>query len=123
MTRIIKPALAAVLAAMPAPSVASAHAFLEHAVPGVGSTVSGAPSELELSFTEGVVPSLSGVRLTSAGGGAVATGKIMVDAGNPAVVHVRLGRALAPGGYVVHWHVVATDTHPTSGTYKFTVTP
>jgi len=122
MTRIKLTLLAALVLTL-APSLASAHAFLEHAVPGVGSTVRASPSELELSFTEGVVPSLSGVRVTSAGGGAVATGKIEVDTGNAAVVHVPLGRALAPGAYVVHWHVVATDTHPTSGTYKFTIAP
>ena len=103
------------------PLAASAHAFLDRAVPGVGATVSGSPSELTLTFTEGVEVALSGVRVTSAGGGVVAAAKPIGDAGNQSVLHVRLGKALAPGVYVVRWHVVATDTHPTSGSYKFTV--
>ena len=116
-----KPAflLTAALGAL-APAVASAHAFLDHAVPGVGSTVSSSPAELQLSFTEDVEVPLSGVKIASAGGGAVAASKAT---GGGAVLHVRLGRSLSPGTYVVTWHVVSVDTHPTSGSYKFTVTP
>jgi len=36
---------------------------------------------------------------------------------------VRLAHPLKPGTYLVSWHVVSVDTHRTSGTYKFTVTP
>ena len=106
-----------------ASTAASAHAFLDRAIPGVGSTVSGPPGELQLSFTEGVVPALSGVKIAEAGGGAVAAGKPVGDPGNPSVLHVRLGKALHAGTYVVTWHVVSIDSHPTKGTYKFTVTP
>lgn len=106
-----------------APVVASAHAFLDRAVPGVGSTVSGSPGELQLSFTQNVVVALSGVRIASAGGAAVAVSKPTGDAASPNVLHVRLGRALPPGVYLVTWHVVSVDTHPTSGSYKFTVVP
>ena len=103
------------------PRPALAHAFLDHAVPGVGSTASGAPGELVLTFTEGVETALSGVRVTTASGASVPTFKPTGDGGS--TLHVRLGKSLAAGIYVVHWHVVAVDTHPTSGTYKFTVSP
>ena len=103
-----------------APHPASAHAFLDHAIPGVGSTVATGPAELQLSFTQEVEMALSGVSLTTATGAAVATGK---PTGEGSTLRVRLSRALATGSYVVHWHVVSVDTHPTSGTYKFTVSP
>ena len=102
------------------PRPALAHAFLDHAVPGVGSTVSASPSELDLTFTEGVEAALSGVRVTTAAGAAVPAAK---PTGGGATLRVRLGRPLAAGTYVVHWHVVSVDTHPTSGTFKFTVAP
>lgn len=106
-----------------APVAASAHAFLDRAVPGVGATVSGAPGELQLSFTQNIEVALSGVRIASLAGAAVATSKPTGDAADPNVLHVRLARTLQPGTYVVTWHVVSVDTHPTSGSYKFTVTP
>lgn len=107
--------------AVPAATAASAHAFLDHAVPGVGSTVSTPPGELALTFTEGVVPALSGVRLSAAGGKAVALPK--PEKVGSATLEVRLPAKLAPGTYVVTWHVVSVDTHATSGSYKFTIAP
>jgi copper resistance protein C len=100
---------------------ASAHAFLDHASPGVGTTVSGSPSELELTFTEGVVVAFSGVRVATAGGAVIPAGK--PTRGPENTLHVRLGRPLKPGTYVVSWHVVSVDTHHTQGSYKFTIAP
>ena len=104
-------------------SSASAHAFLDHATPGVGATVSASPSELALAFTQNVEASLSSVRVAAVGGASVVTSKPTKDPADPAMLHVKLGRALMPGTYVVTWHVVSVDTHPTSGSYKFTVAP
>ena len=104
-------------------TAASAHAFLERAVPSVGGTVHAAPAELDLSFTQNVVVALSGVAVAQSGGGAVPAAKPTLDGANPSLLHVRLARPLAPGTYLVTWHVVSVDTHPTSGTYKFTVAP
>ncbi len=106
-----------------ASTAASAHAFLDHAVPSVGGTVRGAPAELDLAFTQNVVVALSGVTIAQSGGGGVPTAKPAVDGATPSLLHVRLARPLAPGTYLVTWHVVSVDTHPTSGTYKFTVAP
>jgi copper resistance protein C len=112
-------ALACVLAA----TAAYAHAFLEKAIPGVGATVNGSPSELQLAFSQNVVVAFSGVKVAAEGGEAIPTGKATQDPSSPNVLHVRLNRALKPGTYVVTWHVVSVDTHPTSGSYKFTVAP
>jgi copper resistance protein C len=104
-----------------AATAAFAHAFLEKAVPAVGGTVNGSPSDLELSFTQNVVIAFSGVSVSGPGGEAVPVGKPVLGA--PNTLHVHLGHPLKPGTYVVSWHVVSVDTHPTSGNYKFTVAP
>ena len=120
-----RPILAAGLALMTATVVVSpalAHAFLDHAVPGVGATVSASPGELSLSFTQSVVVALSSVSVAKAGGGGVAAAKPVGDGGSSSgTIHVRLAKALPPGAYVVTWRVVSVDTHPTSGSYRFTV--
>jgi copper resistance protein C len=102
-------------------SHAFAHAFLEHAVPGVGMRVSGSPAELQLTFTEDIVPAFSGVHVATEGGAVVAAGKAVPGPAN--TLHVRLAHALKPGTYLVSWHVVSVDTHHTQGSYKFTVAP
>jgi methionine-rich copper-binding protein CopC len=123
MQRFLMTSIVAAFACALGATAAYAHAFLDRAVPGVGATVSGSPSELQLSFTQNIVPAFSGVTLAAAEGGQIPTGKATLDPGSPNVLHVRLGHTLKPGTYVVTWHVVSVDTHPTSGTYKFTVAP
>jgi copper resistance protein C len=113
--------IAAAVTCTLAATAAYAHAFLDRAIPGVGATVNGSPSELLLSFTQNVVPAFSGVTLAAAEGGQIPTGKPALDPAKPNTLHVRLGHALKPGTYVVTWHVVSVDTHPTSGTYRFSV--
>jgi len=115
--------LAALLATVLASTSAFAHAFLDHATPGVGATVKSAPGELQLSFTQNIVPAFSGVTLKAAGGGEIPVGKATLDTGSANTLQVKLGKALTPGTYIVSWHVVSVDTHPTSGTYKFTIAP
>ncbi|WP_294541672.1 copper homeostasis periplasmic binding protein CopC [uncultured Rhodoblastus sp.] len=113
----------AALACVFAAASASAHAFLDHAVPAVGATVSGSPGEIELVFTQDIVPAFSGAEILVAGGGAVPSAKAAASAGNPAALRLRLGQALKSGVYIVNWHVVSVDTHRSSGSYKFTVAP
>ncbi len=113
----------AFVASVLAAGVAHAHAFLDSATPAVGATVAGGPGELTLRFTQNVVPAFCSVKVSAAGGGPIPAEKASVDPGSPNTLHVRLGRALKPGGYTVSWHVVSVDTHPTSGTYTFTVSP
>ncbi len=115
--RILAPlaGLVALIAAGPA----LAHAMLESAVPPVGGTVS-APSEIRISFSEGIEPKFSGVAL-SGPGGAVPVGKASIAAGDNKVMVVRIGKKLAPGTYTVKWHAVSVDTHHTQGDFDFTV--
>jgi copper resistance protein C len=101
---------------------ASAHAFLDHAVPAVGSTVAVSPPEVSAWFTEEVEPAFSKIEVTDASGNRVDKGDSHVDPSDPTLLHVSL-KSLGPGTYQVHWHVVSVDTHHTQGDFTFTVGP
>jgi methionine-rich copper-binding protein CopC len=105
-----------------AATAAFAHAQLDHASPPVGGAVS-APSELRLSFTEGLEPKFSGLTLTAADGGAEALGPVGVDPSDAKTLVVKVAKPLAPGVYTVKWHAVSVDTHHTQGSFEFTVKP
>jgi methionine-rich copper-binding protein CopC len=96
-------------------------AFLDHAVPGVGLTVSGSPRELRLHFDLGVIAALSSVQIITSSGAAIPVSKPVNDPSDRQIVIVRLGRALPPGTYMVSWHMVSVHKRPTSGTFHFTV--
>lgn len=102
---------------------AMAHAVLVKAVPPVGGTVSASPSDIKITFSEGVEPRFSKVAVTSADGHSVETGAASVDPSNPAILIVPLKTALQPGSYKVMWHAVSVDTHATQGNFSFTVKP
>ena len=98
-------------------TAAQAHAFLDHAEPRVGSTVSAAPRELTLSYTQNLEPAFSRVEVTDANGKRVDLGKPSINA---AVMRVGL-KPLPPGTYRVHWHALSVDTHTTEGNFSFHV--
>lgn len=123
MQRLLKLLLLAAAVLGFGATAAFAHAFLDKAVPGVGTTVALSPSELKLTFSEKVVPAFSGVRIAAIGGKPIPSDKPVVDRAKQNVLHVRLLHPLRPGTYVVSWHVVSVDTHRTSGNYRFTVSP
>lgn len=102
-----------------AASAAHAHASLERASPVAGSTVSDAPKEIVLTFSEKLEPVFSRIAVTDAGGAQVNDSKAQVD-GN--TMHVRL-KTLAPGSYGVNWRAVSADTHATQGSFVFQVGP
>jgi methionine-rich copper-binding protein CopC len=96
---------------------ARAHAFLDHANPLVGSTVSSAPHEVSLTFTQNLEPAFSSVTVTDASGAQVSQGKAQIS-GNT----MRVGlKALGPGSYKVRWHALSVDTHTTEGRFTFHV--
>ena len=96
-------------------------AFLDHAVPGVGLTVSGSPRELRLHFDLGVIAALSSVQVITSTGAAIPVSKPVNDPSDPQTVIVNLGRALGSGTYKVSWHMISINQRPTSGTFLFTV--
>ncbi len=111
--------LAAAFALHPAP--AGAHAFLKQADPAVGSVVPAAPSRLRIGFTEDIEPRFCSIVVTDQAGRRVDDGQ-PVRRGGDATLEVGL-TPLKPGAYEVVWHVVATDTHRTQGSYSFSVAP
>ncbi|HVB17919.1 MAG TPA: copper resistance CopC family protein [Stellaceae bacterium] len=104
------------LAALPA----SAHAFLDHASPAVGSAIPTAPPALTLWFTQDLELAFSGVTVANAAGQRVDLGNVRIPPGQPAELQVGL-KPLPPGTYTVSWHVLSVDTHPTQGTFTFQV--
>jgi methionine-rich copper-binding protein CopC len=96
-------------------------AFLDHAVPGVGLTVSGPVREVWLYFDRGVIAALSSIQVVSSTGARVPVRSPVNDPSGPQTVIVRLGHALPPGTYRVIWYVVTIDQRQASGAYLFTV--
>ena len=112
------PLVAAVACIAAAP--AAAHAFLDHALPAVGSTVHESPRSVRLWFTEPLEPAFSRVRVVDASGKAVDSGDSHLDASDPSILTASLP-ALGPGTYRVRWRVVSVDTHVTEGDFTFDV--
>jgi copper resistance protein C len=96
---------------------AYAHAHLATAEPRVDSTVTTAPQEVSLSFTEGLESVYSTIEVRDAQGA-------RVDEGAPQISGkiMRVGlKALSPGSYKVYWRALSVDTHKTEGNFSFQV--
>lgn len=97
-----------------------AHAFLQHAEPGVGSTVERSPNEVKIRFTEAVEPAFSKIQVFAASGKKVDKGNVQLDSSDQTLLAVSLP-PLGAGIYKVVWRVVSVDTHVTSGSFTFRV--
>ena len=107
-------------AAVVAAAGAQAHAFLDHASPAVGGSVTTAPAVVTLWFTQNLEPAFSSATVTNEAGQRVDLGNTRIPPGSPAELEIGL-KPLPPGTYLVSWHVVSVDTHPTEGTFTFEV--
>jgi copper resistance protein C len=116
MHKILLIATFVTLAAPPA----HAHAFLDHASPAVGRTVASAPVTVTIWFTQELEPAFSSIEVQDQSGARVDAGDAKVDPNDPTVLRVSL-KPLRSGKYKVLWRVVSVDTHPTEGTFTFTV--
>ena len=119
MRNLVRLSTAILLLALSA-SAAVAHAFLDHASPLVGSTVTAVPSEVRMWFTQALEPQFSAAQLRSSGGAVVGSGG--VDTADPKQMVIRV-YGLAPGRYTVRWKVLSVDTHRTEGSFSFEVKP
>jgi copper resistance protein C len=114
---------AAAVLAVPAAlgsSGAWAHAFLDHASPSVGSTVTAAPAAVTLWFTQQLEPAFTIAQVSDRSGNNVGSGNAQVDPKDPTELRVPL-KPLPPGTYTVMWHALSVDTHTTTGHFIFTV--
>jgi hypothetical protein len=96
-----------------------AHAFLDHADPGAGATLTQSPKQIALSFTEKLEPTFSGVTVSDAAGHDEEAAAPVVS-GDTVTVALK---PLAAGRYHVSWHAVSTDSHRTEGSYSFSIKP
>lgn len=122
MPRITKILIAAFAASIILASQALAHAHLKSSVPAADGTVKQSPSELDLTFSEGLNLKFSGVTVTGPDKAAVKTGDATLMNGDSTLM-IPVTDKLTAGKYMVEWHVLSTDGHKTNGSYSFTVAP
>lgn len=97
---------------------AGAHAQLLTSTPADGGSLGQAPTEVTLTFNEGVSVSVGQVRVLDAEGERVDRGGVEVRGDT---VTVPLRGDLADGAYVVVWRAVSADSHPIDGAFTFGV--
>ena len=102
--------------------LAHAHAHLVSAAPPVGGTVTTAPSELDLNFSEELNLKFTGLKVTGPDGAEVKVDSEMLMNGDKTFMAMLKGQ-LATGTYNVNWHALSRDGHKTKGSYSFTVKP
>jgi methionine-rich copper-binding protein CopC len=101
-------------------SSAWAHAFLDHAEPKVGGTVTNSPAEIKIWFTQNLEPVFSTLEVQDAQGKEVDKKDAHLDEKDKSLFLVSLPQ-LPAGTYTVIWHAVSVDTHKTQGRFEFTV--
>ena len=97
-----------------------AHAFLDHAEPKVGSTVTNSPAEIKVWFTQNLEPAFSTLEVRNAQDKEVDKKDAHLDDKDKSLFRVSLPQ-LPDGTYTVIWHAVSVDTHKTQGRFEFTV--
>lgn len=100
---------------------ASAHAALTSTSPGEGAVAKSAPSEVTLTFTEGVLLGRDAVRVLDPKGKRVDAGKAAHVGGKSSTAAVGLRSGLPDGTYTVAWKAVSEDSHPVSGAFTFSI--
>jgi copper resistance protein C len=123
MSNLIRMLVIAAVASLGLAGHAFAHAHLKSAAPAVNGTVAASPTELDLTFTEGVDLKFTGVAVTGPGKETVETGEAKLKTGDDTTLIVPLTGPLSPGAYTVAWHALAKDGHKTKGSYTFTIKP
>lgn len=112
--------LPAVLLFFAVQSQAWAHAFLDHADPKVGATVTNSPAQIKLWFTQNLEPVFSSVVVQDDTGKEVDKKDMRQDDKDKSLLIISVP-SLPNGTYTVVWHVVSVDTHRTQGHFKFTI--
>lgn len=98
---------------------AHAHAYPAAVSPTDGATVSAAPREVRMQFTEDVELEFSQIVAKSPTGEIVSQGPVRRISSDSLAVDLK---PLRPGAYTIEWRVLSVDTHITEGVLRFTVT-
>lgn len=124
MTRLLSSALAAVMMLglpIAAATPALAHAALLSEVPAANATLSAPlPTELTLSFSEGLELSFTKVAVKGPDGTALALGTLSLGSDGKTLT-VPLAAPLPKGTITIEWTAVATDGHKTKGSYTLDI--
>jgi len=99
----------------------SAHTTLKAASPAADGIAAKAPTEIRLSFSDGVIVKFSSVELKDQAGTKIATGKLATDPKDQKQLVVPLETPLKAGTYSVKWRVLSLDNHRADGGYSFKV--
>ena len=119
--RRLRAAVAAMLAAaVLAPDLGLAHAFLVKAAPAARATLARAPDRVQLWFNERLEPAYSSISVWDAAGAKVDGGAGAVSAEDPRRLDLTLP-PLAPGRYMVRFRVLSVDGHVVESSVPFTV--
>jgi copper transport protein len=113
--------LLAVVALLCAPAGAFAHAALVRTAPSASGTITPAPTEVVLTFSEPVEPRFAAVSVSDASGARVNAAPERLE-GDPTTLAIPL-KALPAGWYLVYWRVISADGHPVRGAFTFAVGP
>lgn len=101
---------------------AAMHTHLVKAEPGIDSTVTVAPKQVRLWFSEAPEAALSGATIVKADNSPVATIKLAAT-DDPVSVAGTIPVALEPGSYNVLWRTGSKDGHAVRGKYSFKFDP
>ena len=106
-------------------ATAIAHPKLLASQPAANAEVS-PPATIQLSFSETLMPQLSGADLTMTQMPGMSMGPIKIDAKTAPSADAKSltlmpAKPLGPGMYRVDWHVISTDTHAVKGSFTFRV--
>jgi methionine-rich copper-binding protein CopC len=96
------------------------HLALSRSEPAADSTVTAAPTQLRLFWTEPPTVAATQVRLTGANNQAVQVSAPKADAKDAKILNVPITAQITPGVYTVTWRTAGEDGHVLNGTYKFT---
>lgn len=100
---------------------ASAHAQLEGSDPHAHEVVSTAPQRVTLTFGERVEVARDAIEVFDDHLKRVDLAEVSAVPGDGNQIRVALRPKLGDGTYTVGWHVSSSDTHPVSGTFRFSV--
>src|SRR3984893_18061015 len=99
----------AVLAISLLATSASAHPKLTSASPAADVSSKVSPTEIKLSFSEGVIAKFSGVEIKNESGKTIPTGVAATDPKDQKQLVVPLPTPLTAGHYTLIWHAVFVD--------------
>jgi len=118
--RVAMAALSVGLLLVPGPTLA--HSLLVRSQPERRATVTRAPEEVRLWFSERIEPAYARVSVWDAGGKQVDAGDAAVDQADATTLAVRTP-GLRAGRYTVRYRVLSVDGHIVESSFDFTVRP